>query len=101
MNAPRLVANVVVEFQVGTLPIMVNTDPAVPVDMVARLDVEELPINKNPKGTFVKPVPPLATVKALLKLIPAKVGVEVVVRFWFKEELPNKVKMLELPLIVI
>src|SRR5476649_2541623 len=51
--------------------------------------------------SVVVPVPPLATVKALVKLSPAKVGVEVVVRFWLSEELPNRVRVLELPLMVI
>ena len=44
-----------------------------------------------------EPVPPLATVKALVKVRLAKVGVEVVVRFWLSDELPKSVSMFELP----
>ena len=36
-------------------------------------------------------------VKLPLTVRPAKVGVDVVVRFWFNDELPNIVNMLELP----
>lgn len=48
-------------------------------------------------GAVEVPVPPLAGVKALVKVRPAKVGVEVVVTDWFKEALPNRYKVLLLP----
>ena len=50
---------------------------------------------------MARPVPPLAGVRALVKLRPAKVGVEVVVTDWSMEELPNRVKELLLPWMVM
>ena len=43
------------------------------------------------------PVPPLAGVKALVKLREANSGVEVVIRFWLILEEPYKAKVLLLP----
>ena len=48
-------------------------------------------------GAVLVPVPPLAGVKALVKVREAKVGEEVVVTDWFKEELPNRYRVLLLP----
>lgn len=44
-----------------------------------------------------EPVPPLDTVKALVKVNPSNVGVDVVIKFWLILELPNSDSMLELP----
>ena len=52
-------------------------------------------------GAVEVPVPPLPGVKAVVKVKPLKVGVEVVVTDWLMEELPNRNKLLPLPFKVV